>query len=404
MELQNIFQGELERQTVFLDRNIIMPHYTPRELPFREPQIKEISGIVSSSLNGKRSDNIFIYGKIGTGKTVTTRYVLSQLEEFAQKNSSRVATAYINCRNHNSKYKVLLKALKRFSPEGQFIGFSAAFIYEKLLEFAEQNAVQIVLALDEIDKVKDLDELMYALTRCNDELESGGLSVIGISNHVFFKDRLGGRTKSSLCENEIVFKPYNAAELRAILAKRVEKAFKPGIVDEAAINLAAAMAAHESGDARTAVMLLLRAGEAADREGLQRVSDAEVQKAKSRVEEEIIFNMISTLPEQEQLVLYSIACMTIEKKGVRRITGQQESGVFFSGDVFEQYREIAKRFKESVVSARWYREYINELETYGLIVTTSSGKGIRGNTRLIKLGFDAQKIKETLEKELLKAV
>ena len=40
---------------------------------------------------------------------------------------------------------------------------------------------------------------------------------------------------------------------------------------------------------------------------------------------------------------------------------------------------------------------------YGLILVTNSGKGIKGQTRLIKLGFDASKIKAALEKELFKA-
>ena len=71
------------------------------------------------------------------------------------------------------------------------------------------------------------------------------------------------RTKSSLCEKELVFPPYNAAELRSILKDRVEIAFRPGVVEESAINLAAAIAAQESADARTAVMLLLRAGDLA---------------------------------------------------------------------------------------------------------------------------------------------
>ena len=48
-------------------------------------------------------------------------------------------------------------------------------------------------------------------------------------------------------------------------------------------------------------------------------------------------------------------------------------------------------------------QYINELEMYGLILVTSSGKGVKGQTRLIKLGFDAGKIKSALEKELMKA-
>ena len=69
--------------------------------------------------------------------------------------------------------------------------------------------------------------------------------------------------------------------------------------------------------------------------------------------------------------------------------------------MYEEYATLAKHFKVEAVTARWYREYINELEMYGLILTTASGAGIRGNTTLIKLGFDAEKIKQVLEKELL---
>jgi archaeal cell division control protein 6 len=379
-----------------------MPHYTPAELPFREGQISEISGIVSSALHDKKPDNLFIYGKVGTGKTVTTKYVIGQLEEFVQQQGKNVATAYINCRTYNSKYKVMLKCLKRFYPNDQFIGFSSSFVYEKLLEYAEKNKTHLLLVLDEVDMTKDLDELMYTLTRCNDDMENATISVIGISNNVLFKDKLDARTKSSLCEREIVFPPYNAPELKAILKQRTDRAFKEAMVDDSALSLAAAIAAKQSGDARTAVMLLLRAGEIADMDHLSHISDQEVQRAKSKVEEEIIFSMLSTLPHHQQIVLYAISVMTITKQGVRKISGTQEDGVFFSGDVFEFYEQTAKKLQEVPVSTRWYRQYISDLEVSGLIITTSSGKGIRGNTTLIKLGFDPVKIKEALEGELIK--
>jgi len=59
-----------------------------------------------------------------------------------------------------------------------------------------------------------------------------------------------------------------------------------------------------------------------------------------------------------------------------------------------------KAAKEQPVSARWYREYISELEMFGLVITAASGHGIRGNTRLIRLSFDAKKIQEALEAKL----
>ncbi|MBI4052455.1 MAG: AAA family ATPase [Candidatus Diapherotrites archaeon] len=409
---QNLFEQEANRQSVFLDRDKITPHYTPDHILFRDEQIKTMTTVLGVALGGKKPDNLFIYGKTGAGKTSTARHVLKDLAEFAKKNAegkgtsdnSGIQTCYINCRTHNSKYKVLLKAIKDFYPNDNFMGYSATFVYEKLLEFAQTKKCVVVMALDEIDKLKDLDDLIYSLTRCNDELESGAVSLIGISNNLMFKDRLDPRSKSSLCEQEIVFPAYNAQELKEILSERAKVAFRENSVEDSAISLASAIAAKESGDARTAVMLLLRAGEIADKKGVGHVTEEEVKQAKKKVEEEVILNMISTLPRQQQLVLYSIARLARRKSGVRKITGEENESVMFSGDVYNEYVGIAKQLKETVVSSRWYRQYISELEMFGLIVSTMSGKGIRGTTRLIKLGFDAKKIKDALEIEIFGGV
>jgi cell division control protein 6 len=343
-----------------------------------------------------------LYGKTGTGKTSTVKHVLEQLDEFVKKHEKEVNSCYVNCRSHPSKYKVLIKALKKLYPEKDFLGYSASFVYEKLLDYSTENQSHTILVLDEIDKVKDVDELMYSLSRGNDELEKGSITVIGISNNLTFKEKLDPRTKSSLCEREMVFNPYNATELRQILDERSEKAFKTGVVKEEALSLAAALAAQESGDARTAVMLMQRAGEIADTLQLGMIDDSLVEKAKVSVEEEIIISMISTLPEQQQLVLYAISQLALKDTGFTKVNGEVEKGVLFSGEIFEAYLGLAKKMNHRTITSRWFRQYINELEMYGLILVTNSGKGIKGQTRLIKLGFDAGKIKTALEKELFK--
>ncbi len=398
----NLFEKQLTKQSVFTDKDIISPHHVPQRLPFREKQIDEITQGLVSVVNSAKPNNLFVYGKTGTGKTSTVKFVTDQLNEFVSLRNLPVYSTYINCRSHSSKYKVLLKAVRAFFPSNDFLGYSASFVYEKLLDFASQNGAHIILILDEIDKVKDIDELVYLLSRGNDELQKGSITLIGISNNLMFKDKLDPRSKSSLCEREMVFSPYNATELKEILFDRCEKAFRPGSVTESAIGLAAAIAAQESGDARTAVMLLQRAGEIADRDQVLIVDETYVEKAKASVEEEIIFSMISTLPEQQQMVLYAISQMTMQRKGLRKVNGEIEEGVLFSGEIFETYLDIAKKFDLKPITSRWYRQYINELEMYGLILVTSSGKGIKGQTRLIKLGFDASRIKVALEKELFK--
>lgn len=402
--MENIFEKQLTKTTVFTNKDIISPHHIPEKLPFREKQIDEITNGLAAVINNSKPNNLFIYGKTGTGKTSTVKHVLEQLAAFMEKSGKKSTSCYVNCRSHASKYKVLLKSLRSFYPEKDFLGYSASFVYEKLLEYANGQKAHLILVLDEIDKVKDIDDLVYSLSRGNDELESGSITMIGISNNLMFKEKLDPRTKSSLCERELVFNPYNATELREILKERCAVAFKPAAVSDPAISLAAAIAAQESGDARTAVMLMQRAGEIADADQVAMVSDTYVEKAKASVEEEIILSMISTLPQQQQLVLYAIAQLTTQKRGIRKVSGEIEEGVLYSGEIFEAYLDLAKKFEEHTITSRWYRQYINELEMYGLILVTSSGKGIKGQTRLIKLGFDANKIKQALEKELFKAM
>ncbi len=403
-QTENIFEKQLNKETVFLDKDIISPHYIPKNLPFRETQINEVTQGLSPVLKNSKPNNFFIYGKTGSGKTSTVKHVVEQLGDFVQKRNMPVFSCYVNCRSHPSKYKVLIKTLRALQPENDFLGFSASFVYEKLLSFTDEKNAHIILVLDEIDKVKDIDELMYSISRANDEVKKGSLTVIGISNNLMFKEKLDPRTKSSLCEKELVFNPYNANELKAIISERCEKAFRENSVTEPAISLAAAIAAQESGDARTAVMLMQRAGEIADSSQLGIVSDDLVEKAKVSVEEEIIISMISTLPQQQQLVLYAISMLSLRERGFTKVNGEVEKGVLFSGEIFEAYLDLAKKFGERTITSRWYRQYINELEMYGLILVTNSGKGIKGQTRLVKLGFDASKIKMALEKELFKTM
>lgn len=395
---ENIFEKAYAKDSVFIDRNIISPHYLPKVLPFREYQIKDMTELLSPSLQNKKPNNLFLYGKTGTGKTSVTKHVVEQLFDFAKSKGVGVEGCYINCRMHNSSYRVMIKAAKDFYPDENFLGFSAAFVYEKIVDFARAGR-QIILVLDEIDMVKDVDGLVYSLTRANDELESGGISLIGISNNLVFKERLSPRTKSSLCEHEMVFPPYNAEELYEILKQRVDKAFRKNAVDDSALSLAAAYAAQESGDARTAVMLLLHAGELADKKHLEKIAENEVKKAKNKVEEELIYNMVSSLPRQQQLVLYAISDLTLQKKPVRTIMGELEHGVLYSGEVYDQYCLFAKKLRENLISARWYRAYISELEMYGLITTRSSGKGVKGQTRFIKLASDPKKMHSLMGKE-----
>jgi cell division control protein 6 len=164
--------------------------------------------------------------------------------------------------------------------------------------------------------------------------------------------------------------------------------------------LTAALAAQESGDARYALKLLLKAGEVADAEGSAKLEEKHVKKARKGVEEEIVYEIISTLPEHQRIVLYAIASLTSEGGRYTRLDGSYEEKVLFSGEVYERYERLCHQMSRESKTARWCREYLNELEMLGLVTTSISGKGVRGNTTLIRLAFPADKVKSVVEKSL----
>ena len=130
---------------------------------------------------------------------------------------------------------------------------------DRILDFVQKKKLHIVLVIDEIDSLVDRngDDILYNFTRANERITEGGfISLIGISNSLTFKDKLDPRVRSSLSEEEMVFNPYTVEQLQKILADRAELAFSENAVSISAINLCAAMAGKENGDARRAIDLL----------------------------------------------------------------------------------------------------------------------------------------------------
>ena len=247
--------------------------------------------------------------------------------------------------------------------------------------------------------IKNLDELLYTLTRANDELEAGGISLIGISNRLLFKEGLDPRSKSSLYEREMVFPAYTASQLQAILMQRAELGFNPGSFSSGAINLAGAIAAQESGDARYALKILSRAAEIAEEGHKEKLPDQEVKSARDMVELDIVKEAVEKLPENHQMVLYAIAKLSISGSKYARLE-EADGGYLFSGEIYEEYGSLSKKLRKPAKTARSYRSYLNDLEMLGLITTVESGKGIRGHTKLIKLGHPPQELLKIVSKNL----
>ncbi|MFA5381652.1 MAG: AAA family ATPase [Candidatus Micrarchaeia archaeon] len=390
------FSDILQKDSIFIDRNVLSPHYIPDILPFREKQIEKIMTVLSPALKNERPHNLFVYGKTGTGKTACIKNIMKKFKEMEKHDA---IMTYVNCKVYNTRYRIIQKVAKTFISELDKSGFGLTHIYEKLASWIKENNIKLIIVLDEVDMTKDLDDLIYTLTRVNDELEKGCISLLGISNKFSFKDELDPRSKSSLYETELVFASYTTIQLQEILKQRANLGFKKDTVEESAINLTAAITATETGDARYALRLLLKAGEIAEETNKKKITDFEVEEARRSVDEDMAAETIITLPEHQQLVLLSTAELDLRGSNYEKLN-EDESGFLLSGEIYEEYRRNCKKYKQKPRTARWFQEYLNDLEMLGLITMIESGKGIRGHTRLIRIGYSSDSIKNIIDRNL----
>ncbi len=390
------FADLFKESDIFADREVLSPHYVPEHLLFRERQISEIERSLTPSLRGERGRNVFIYGKTGTGKTSCIKYVVDKVRLLPV---IRAKITYVNCRIYNSRYRVLSKIASDHIPMYAKRGLGIIDIYERIINWIEEDSKILIVVLDEIDIIKDLDDLIYTLTRANSDIKSGGITIIGVSNKLSFKEELDPRSLSTLYENELAFPTYNSSELASIIKDRAGRGFKPDAIDQASINLAAAMAAKESGDARLALKIITKAGEIAENNGRKSITVNEVGEAAKVAEEEIAYEVIGMLPEHQRLIVYAIAIMSMHGGRYRKLN-QEDDSFLLSGDVYNRYISVAQSLHKEAKGARIYRRYIADLEMQGIVTTYESGKGMRGHTRLIRLAYQPGRIKEMIERGL----
>ena len=395
--LDEIFDDFLENKRIFLDKQALTQKYTPENIPHREKQIGEIATILAPALRLEKPSNLFIYGKSGTGKTLTITHVLNKLEEKAKQRDIPLKIIYINCklkRVADTEYRLVAQLARELGKEVPSTGLPTDEVYNIFYNAIEEKKQFVILVLDEIDHLvnKAGDEIMYNITRMNSSLKNSDLTFIGISNDLRFTERLDARIKSSLGEEELIFSPYDALQLRDILQHRGKKSFYDDVVDDLVINKCAAYAAREHGDARRALDLLRVAGELAEREGLTNVNESHIDKAEDVMEKDRLTEAVTLLPKQSQTLLYSIFNFTADFEGPAS-----------TGDIYDIYKKLCTDIGLKQLTQRRVSDLLSELDMLGIINARVISQGRYGRTREIDISIPTDalnKISLILKNEL----
>jgi len=394
--MDNLFKDLISDGEIFANKEVLRPTYVPENLPHRKKQIKDLADILSSALKGETPSNILIYGKTGTGKTSTVKYVSKELEDMAQKTGNNCSLLYINSEMFDTQYRIFAYLARVFNKHVPMIGWPTDMVYSEFKSGIDAEERHVIVILDEVDKLASKgDEALYNLSRINGELTNARVSLIGISNDLTFTDLLDPRVKSSLGEEEIIFPPYNADQLKDILYVRADKAFRVNTLGDPVIPLCAALAASEHGDARRALDLLRVSGEIAERAGAKTVSEDHVRRAIDKIETNRVTEVVKTLPLQSKIVLSSILVLSRERNKRR----------FSSGEVYNMYRRLCNHLGMDALTQRRVTDFVSELDILGLVNAVIVSKGRYGRTKEISLSVPEECVRPVLlEDYKLKAI
>ncbi|OIB56137.1 Cdc6/Cdc18 family protein [Natrialba sp. SSL1] len=369
---------------IFRNKSLVSVGTVPDEdrIVGRQEEITNVVLSLEDVIYNDVPDNLQIYGKTGTGKSLVSRHVSSKIAERAVENNVHATSVYVDCNSNNTitrasralyfsifdeldeKYGIADQS-STTQPPKRGVGWKT--YTEELWGIVDEHYDGLIIILDEIDLLEDFNKLLHALSRAreNDEIDTY-ISIVLISNKTTqFKSDVNQRVNSSMGGSEFVFSAYDAGQLEDILENRRD-AFEKGVLGPNAIPTAAELAADEHGDARKAIELLNKAGMMARRNMDKTVTETHVKEARDLVEADLLSKSISTLPDQAKLVLYTLA---------KKLDGRTSS--VSTSQVYERYQTVAKDVESNILGYQRVSDLLDELEFLGVTISERKGRGDR---------------------------
>ncbi|WP_348611701.1 orc1/cdc6 family replication initiation protein [Halobaculum rarum] len=390
---EDLFAGMTE--TLFEDKSILSEEYRPDDIVEREEEIDAYRIALKDVLFGRNPSNVFIYGKTGVGKTAVTEYITSALADEVDRRSEAddLHVHSHNC-NDDTVYRTVRSLIHSIrGDDGEPFpetGLSTSHALETLYEEMDDRGGTFLFVLDEVDHLSDPDSLLYELprARANGNLKTARVGLIGISNNYTFRSSLSPKVKDTLMEKEIGFSPYDAGELRSILANRAEKALIDGAYEKSSIALCAAMAAKDTGSARQAIDLLREGGDVAEERGADRIVDEHIHVASDRVQRGRVRDKLRDQTMHGQLILEAVA--RLERDG--------ETGVR-SKAIKDVYERVAVGWgHDPLTTLKSVQNHLADLTMLGFLERSERNDGRAGGAHYrYELTLDPEIVLETRE-------
>ena len=132
-KISKFFEKFLTRDTLFKDKQVLQMNYIPDDITHRDEQVDQIAEILAPSLKKQKPSNVFIYGKVGSGKTLVIKYITNQLLGTANKLNIPLKILYINCklkRVADTEYRLMAQLIRDFGQDIPTTGLPTDEIYK----------------------------------------------------------------------------------------------------------------------------------------------------------------------------------------------------------------------------------------------------------------------------------
>ena len=394
MVISNKLSKLYSKQILFKDKDYLKKGHHPNSLDevlHRDHIIDIYTNCLKDIMHGNVPDNIFVYGTYGTGKTMLTKLITSEIAFAAEIEGHKVLVIYIFCESYSASSPLLRYINQEIVNSipcliNKMVGTSISRNFEYFCELVNLTSKPIILIFDEIDKLghPDIINQLSRIKECG--FTENNICIIGITNDTIFYDNLDGRTKSIIGQNELFIPPYNADELIDILRARANLAFENEVCEEVVIPLCAAFGAQENGDARKAMDLLRLAGENAELRGSLKICEEDVKIAKGKVEINRQVEIIRKIPTQTKAVLFAFTYR-------HDMTGSKIE----TTEIYNSYLKIADIISLDTVTLRRVGDYISELASIGILSVNKISRGRkRGVVNFVKPITDTHIIKQVI--------
>jgi cell division control protein 6 len=365
-------------QTIFSREEYFELDYLPENLLHRESQIRSLQFSIAPALRGATPLNAYCRGAPGTGKTSAVMKVFAELENATQK----VVPVYINCQVDSTRYAIFAQIFKKlfgYPPPSSGISFKKLF--SQIAKHLVEKKRVLIVALDDFNYLmasKEADEVLYSLLRMHEVQPGAKAGVITILSDLTLdmaRD-LTPQVQSVFLPEEIVFPQYSLEEIKDILRYRVRYGFMQGVISEELID-AVTKYTSDAGDLRVGINMLKRAGLNAERRASKTVSVEDVEKAYEGSRYIHLNFTFKNLKKEEKVLLKCIV-----ESGKVEMT---------SGELYDCFKD------RTGLGYTSFYEMVNRLEGLKLVNMSTTGKGTRGQSRLVSLTNDPKEVEKRLD-------